>query len=415
MKLSRWITLSLLFNLSLLTAVGYVAQRRSAATARMVTETDVVTEVTTKVVKKEAGAPVVVNVPAGPFTWRLVEAAEYKPYIANLRAIECPEETIRDIITADVDKLYAKKIKALHHNAMKGYQYWQAGVNPWANMDQEAWKQQRVLEKEKRALLIELLGVDPQKEKNKLYGNVDWQEQMYPFLSEDKREKTQAIQEKYQDLEQAIYRKYKGYYGEEMQAELKKVRNEQKAELAGLLTPYEMDEYALRNSQTANQMNWEMRTLDPDEQEFRKLYKIKSVFDDQFSGFQFDPDDKEAQAKYNEARKAMNEEIKGALGDARYTEYTRSQDYNYQQLARLADREGLPKGTAGKVYDMKAAAEEQAQKIRSDTTLNAADRKQALAAIQQETEQAVTQTLGDKAYGKYKDRNGWWIRSLTGR
>jgi hypothetical protein len=42
------------------------------------------------------------------FSWAAVEAADYHQYIANLRAIDCPEETIRDIIIADVNKLYAR-------------------------------------------------------------------------------------------------------------------------------------------------------------------------------------------------------------------------------------------------------------------------------------------------------------------
>ena len=38
-------------------------------------------------------------------TWETVEAADYREYIENLRNIDCTEETIRDIILADVNKL----------------------------------------------------------------------------------------------------------------------------------------------------------------------------------------------------------------------------------------------------------------------------------------------------------------------
>src|SRR4030095_7552909 len=36
------------------------------------------------------------------FHWSQIEAADYPTYIRNLRRIGCPEETILDIITADV-------------------------------------------------------------------------------------------------------------------------------------------------------------------------------------------------------------------------------------------------------------------------------------------------------------------------
>ena len=48
---------------------------------------------------------VVTNTVVKQMTWETVEAADYREYIENLRNIDCPEETIRDIILADVNKL----------------------------------------------------------------------------------------------------------------------------------------------------------------------------------------------------------------------------------------------------------------------------------------------------------------------
>lgn len=50
------------------------------------------------------------DIAAKPFRWASVESTNYRTYIANLRGIECPEQTIRDIITADVDaSLYSPR------------------------------------------------------------------------------------------------------------------------------------------------------------------------------------------------------------------------------------------------------------------------------------------------------------------
>src|ERR1035437_1380899 len=43
------------------------------------------------------------------FSWRDVESPDYATYIANLRDIGCPEQTIRDIIIADVNLLYSRR------------------------------------------------------------------------------------------------------------------------------------------------------------------------------------------------------------------------------------------------------------------------------------------------------------------
>ena len=57
------------------------------------------------------------------FGWQTVESADYREYIANLRAVGCPEETIRDIIRADVKKLYEQKRKEVRRAAPR-FEYW---------------------------------------------------------------------------------------------------------------------------------------------------------------------------------------------------------------------------------------------------------------------------------------------------
>jgi hypothetical protein len=47
------------------------------------------------------------------FQWNQLESPDYRAYIANLRAVGCPKQTIRDIITADVDSLYAARRQRL--------------------------------------------------------------------------------------------------------------------------------------------------------------------------------------------------------------------------------------------------------------------------------------------------------------
>jgi len=42
-------------------------------------------------------------------TWKAVESGDYVEYIRNLRAINFPEQTIRDIIVADVNQMFARR------------------------------------------------------------------------------------------------------------------------------------------------------------------------------------------------------------------------------------------------------------------------------------------------------------------
>src|SRR5688572_14105529 len=43
------------------------------------------------------------------FSWQEVESADYATYIENLRGLGMPENTIRDIIIADVDQLFVRR------------------------------------------------------------------------------------------------------------------------------------------------------------------------------------------------------------------------------------------------------------------------------------------------------------------
>src|SRR5205809_307894 len=88
------------------------------------------------------------------FTWHEVESPDYPTYIANLRAINCPEQTIRDIIIADVNALYSRR-RALE--LVTPEQQWWRSV-PDTNVLQVASDKARILDDERRSLLARLLG-----------------------------------------------------------------------------------------------------------------------------------------------------------------------------------------------------------------------------------------------------------------
>src|SRR4029077_3044357 len=91
---------------------------------------------------------------APAFHWGLIESGDYFQYVANLRAIRCPQRTVEDIIVADVNALYQGRQPVLERK------------EPWQGQDVRTAARVRRLEKmadterEKAALLRELLGPD---------------------------------------------------------------------------------------------------------------------------------------------------------------------------------------------------------------------------------------------------------------
>jgi hypothetical protein len=64
--------------------------------------------------------------PPPTFSWAEVEAADYRQYVMNLRAVGCPEETIRDIVAADIAGHYAPRAEAIWKPQVRSY--WQKQI-----------------------------------------------------------------------------------------------------------------------------------------------------------------------------------------------------------------------------------------------------------------------------------------------
>jgi hypothetical protein len=324
--------------------------------------------------------------------------------------VDCPEETIRDIIVADVNKLYRSKRDAI--NGDDGdYKYWKSENNWDTKAGRERQKQFQALEKEKSALLVELLGVDPTKERNKELGFLDYWEQRLSFLPEEKRTQAREVQESFQELKQEIYRD--AIYDADDWRKLRKIETDEMAKLATILTPEELEQYQLRNSHTADQLRSDLEGFEPTEDEFKEIFHLREARADELISSN-DQDDKETQETRKKATEEINAQVKAQLGDARFAEYERAQDWSYKELARLTEKLELPKESAATVYDMKKVAEDQVKEIRSDKSLTPEQRTQALQAVREATEKAVATSLGgEKNFNRYKLLGGWWIFNLA--
>jgi hypothetical protein len=415
MNLKVILSLSLVANLALAGGFFWAMKRQSAAPeapeAVAVTAPDKKTEPAAPPV---AETPVAVS-PASPeknsqaFDWRQVESEDYKKYIANLRSIGCPEETIRDIIVADVNKLFESRRKQLASGGKK-FEYWKAN-SPFGGMfsDADLLEKQQALGKEKRALLTELLGSAPE-EKFDMFAGMNPFESMLDFLSTEKQSKVMQL---FQDMQVKMAKQMKSGSpdGDDMKV-MQTAQKQMEAELAKILSPQEFEDYQLRMSQTAMTLRMQLSGFDPSEEEFRKVFFEKKKFDDEYSMFTAGTEDKEAREKRAAAQKELNAKLKEALGETRYADYERAKDWNYQTIAKIADRNNLGKDAAVKVYDMKKLAEAEAAKIRKDTALTSEQRTAALASIRTETESSIKGVLGDKGYKSYEG-NAWWLKSIS--
>jgi len=348
-----------------------------------------------------------------PLTWAAIESTNYQHYMAKLQAIGCPDETVKDILLTDIAKLYARRRAALV--AGRTFEYWREDFG--LGQDPEIREQLEALDAERASLVFELLGVDFNKEMASYWGGGFEQEQRsVGFLPEEKRGGVWAIHEQYLREEQAIQAGSDGLLLPEDQERLKEIEARKEAELAQLLTPEELLNYQLRNSKTAEQLRSELSEFKPTEEEFKTLFRLKKVFNDQFES-SFDPLDPVAQATKARAeasaRKALDGELLKVLGEDRYNEYVLQQDKDYRELLKVSGRLNLSKDLALRVYEMKRDAELQKQQVMSNPDLTEEQRRLALAAMSVEVVRSIEEEMGADNYRAYRSSGADWIGELV--
>src|SRR5262245_55092968 len=96
----RILAVSILVNLVLICFFWFLvraARQKASDDAAQASSEDASLEVQPQSLKQETLEPVAAKNPE--FHWSQIESPDYREYISNLRAIGCPEATIRDIIT----------------------------------------------------------------------------------------------------------------------------------------------------------------------------------------------------------------------------------------------------------------------------------------------------------------------------
>src|SRR5207344_2299238 len=117
--------------------------------------------------------------------------------------------------------------------------------------------------------------------------------------------------------------------------DIRKAMKESETALAAVLTPEELLDYNLRFSMTANMMRMQLAGFEPTEQEFLDLFKKRKAYDDEFGMPGMTALGKSEKEKADAAKKELDAQVKASLGDTRYADYERSQDYSFQSIYRV--------------------------------------------------------------------------------
>ena len=356
-------------------------------------------------------APPAVIYRTNQFRWSQLESTDYRQYIANLRAIGCPEATVRDIVITDVMRLYAARRGKFYQNG-RAFKYWETDEKRTLKQAQlEAREAQLALiDKELPAVLRELLGINYERELNKYFVDAEDDDRRLAFLSEDKRAQVLALRDQFESRRQAVLWDAPNGQPTPGQTELlRQIDREQDATLTGVLTAEEKQEFDLTTSPTAERMRRELIGFNPSEAEFQKIFAREQALDAAYA-YQDTNDETVLAAKTADEEK-MRGEIEAELGPERAAQFEQAGNPDFQSLTLLAERFDLPPEVSQSVLEMRRLAEETRNQVIFNQNIPADRRAAALNAIQAETERAAREALGEQAYTEYA-RSAAWIKGL---
>ncbi|MFM1769710.1 MAG: hypothetical protein RJA22_2239 [Verrucomicrobiota bacterium] len=347
--------------------------------------------------------------------WAQLESEDYPTYIARLRAAGCPEQTIRDIIIADLDKVLAPEIQAAQ-GRRKQLAYWHSEEEELANdVDRrEVERREREIDRRKRQIIRELLNIDLARERMELSGRQDYLERRLSFLPGERRSEVRDVLERLDEAEQQL-RERELEEGDSLtqaeRAQLRDLRAQREAELGRLLSPAERQQFDLWLSPTANAVRQALYGMQASEQEFLAVYGARKAFEDRWQAREAESLDAALLGQREQERVRMETRIQEQLGEQRYAEYKRGEDEDFHRLSAVVTRFQLPRDKAAEAYGYKQVAQSYRARVLGDAQLDARQRAEALQSINQETEKAVRELLGDRAY-RYLVRSGQagWVR-----
>ncbi len=362
-------------------------------------------------ITRQAPPPGVAEV-AAPFHWAQVESADYKVFIANLRGIGCPEATVRDIVIADIDGLFAGRVKAQVDGVTGRFWHLVSRHDEFEKLVTEKHKELQKLDDERDELFKELFGDrNPLADEEKVRQESNQRQEFTRragFLPPE-------MQARVQELDSQLERDTAALHDEklpptERQKNAKALRDAHTRALRDLMTPGEFEEWRLRDP-ALSRVRDELAGLDATPDALRSLLQIRLEQQDATSALTpGSPDYKKRKVAIDRQAEAR---IKEDFFPGRHEELQRARDPRFQVAYQVAERLELPAESAVKVFEAQKLAQESATQIGRNRGLSAEERQARLQALGTQAREAISAALGDQGLRAYERHAGDWLKPLA--
>jgi hypothetical protein len=333
-----------------------------------------------------------------PFHWRDVASEDFKQYVAGLRSIGCPPETVRDIIQAELTTLFLARRRAIVEPFQREYWTVAARGEKLEHATKPYEEAIKKLEKETVEKLDEYVGSTSSSKDDK-------RRQFDPetaFIPDEKRKAVERLNEQF-DADSAKLRADLGAKDKpQLRAQLDALEKQRRESIAALLSPEEHAEFQLRRSRHAREAQ-ASTGFEGTPEEARAIARAYEQLPEPPSHFdRKDPGYAPKKAAADQATRQREEAVKAALGPECYAQFKQGFDGNFREVFRITERYGLSRDAAAQAAEVLRARNAALDQLRS---FGAMGDERELAA-HQVARAALLQALGERALRTYERYHG---------
>ena len=343
-----------------------------------------------------------------PLAFRHVAEGRWKPAIAELRRLGVPASVVQDIVVGAINRRYGPQLVALRQTPDTFWRPAQRGHGDESEAQREL--EARAIEGDRNRFLEETLGIDWSTIESSVTGRPDRFEKLTSAVSPRARRAARQVLSRYDAAERDVIRRAGGTIGLPERTELNRLYARKMGELQGFLSAQEVEEIELRTSWTAEHLKQiDLIGFDPTEEEFRAIFRARKIFDEQQAKFERDLATNDRLPMW-QAQSELADRLREALGDQRFADYQRSQDYTFRGLVELTEEFDLPNDLAIDVHRLRETYLQRQRDVSQDFTLTDLERQATSHQLQGEARNQVRAILGETAFHRYTQiQIGTWI------
>jgi hypothetical protein len=284
--------------------------------------------------------------------WQAWSAKDCSSFIAMMRASGCPEQTLQDLVLMQMAQDYKAKCAAQEDSMHMNPEWWHSDRNHASMADRIRFWREQHLELSDR--VHELLDVEYEELLSRFFVR-DYTPNTW--IGAEKKLLLDALLERFRGDSSSIRLGSEGWWtpvDAQQEAQLVELEKSKRTQLAALLTPAELTEYDMRNSDAAQYVRENLPPANS-EREFQTMVKV-ALDNGLPETVRIDERDFEyaaAKQAADEAKAALQRKIEAALG----AEAVATQRVNADEQAKLEEeRQARVKAENEAVQDLQLAA-----------------------------------------------------------